>query len=45
MHMVFEVQDLANASPATVSRYVFQNILFLWTKFRILQLRYGLYRF
>jgi hypothetical protein len=24
MHMVFEVQDLASASPATVSRYVFR---------------------
>ncbi len=26
MHMVFEVQDLASASPATVSRYVFDWI-------------------
>jgi hypothetical protein len=26
MHMVFEVQDLASASPATVSRYVVTGI-------------------
>lgn len=27
MHMVFEVQDLASASPATVSRYVLKRSL------------------
>ena len=44
MHMVFEVQDLANASPATVSRYVllaFLSRIIL----HLLQLWYGLYRF
>jgi hypothetical protein len=28
MHMVFEVQDLASASPATVSRYVLKILSF-----------------
>ena len=33
MHMMFEVQDLAVASPATVSRYVRSFFLFVLTYF------------
>lgn len=34
VHMVFEVQDLAQASPATVSRYIF--VIFLVVNFEII---------